>query len=142
MKVVDLNILLYAVNRDSAHHATAKSWVEAVLGGDESIAMPWVVVLGFIRVATNPRILPRPLTAEQALDVVDSWMQRPNVTTLAPGDQHWTILRELLDHAGAAGNLTTDAHLAALSIEYDAELCSTDADFGRFRNLRWTNPLG
>jgi hypothetical protein len=141
VKVVDLNLLLYAVNRDSSRHERAKAWLEDTLSGDELVALPWVVLLGFIRLSTNPRILPRPLAAERAVGVVDSWLAQPPVITLGAGDEHWRILRDLLQESGTAGNLTTDAHLAALAIENGAELCSSDSDFARFRQLRWVNPL-
>jgi uncharacterized protein len=141
VKLVDLNLLLYAVNRDSANHARAKAWLEEMLAGEETIALPWVVILGFLRVCTNARILPQPLAPEQAMEVVDSWLARPPVILLDPTDAHWRVLRSVLAETGTAGNLTTDAHLAALAIEHDAELCSSDGDFARFGQLRWTNPL-
>jgi len=141
MKLVDLNLLLYAVNRDSAPHARAKAWVEEILSGEETIALPWVVILGFLRIATNARILPGALTPEQAMAVVDSWFARPQVVTLDPAEEHWSALRGVLAETGTAGNLTSDAHLATLAIEHDAELCSSDGDFARFPGLRWTNPL-
>lgn len=141
MKVVDLNLLLYAVNRDSVHHAGAKAWLESTLSADEPVGIPWVVLLGFIRVSTSDRVLPRPLTAAQALAVVDSWLAQPVVLPLPPDNEHWRLLRHLLAGTGTAGNLTTDAHLAAIAIENGAELCSTDSDFARFSNLRWVNPL-
>jgi len=141
VKVVDLNLLLYAVNRDSVHHTRAKAWLERTLSADEPVALPWAVVLGFIRIATSERILPRSLTVEQALRAVDSWIAQPVVVLLVPGMEHWRVLRALLAEAGTAGNLTTDAHLAALAIESGAELCSSDSDFARFPGLRWTNPL-
>lgn len=141
MKLLDLNLLLYAVNRDSAPHRPAKAWLERVLSGDEPVAIAWVVLLGFLRVATSHRVLPRPLAAEQALGVVEGWLALPSVVALSPGDEHWRILRELLGASGTAGNLTTDAHLAALAIEHGCELCSSDGDFARFGRLRWVNPL-
>lgn len=141
MKVVDLNLLLYAINRDSPHHAPAKAWLERTLSDEEPVALPWVVLLGFLRLATSARVFPQPLVPDQALMVVDGWLGRTPVVALAPGDEHWRILRELLAESGTAGNLTTDAHLAALAIEHGAELCSTDSDFGRFPQLRWVNPL-
>lgn len=141
MKVVDLNILLYAVNRDSPRHQRAKAWLESTLSRDETVALPWVVVLGFLRVATSRQVLPNPITIDQAVSVVDGWLSQPPVVTLSPGDEHWSILGGLLSEVGSAGNLTTDAHLAALALEHGAELCSTDTDFARFARLRWVNPL-
>ena len=141
MKLLDLNLLLYAVDNDSARHRPAKRWLEAALSDDEPVALPWVVLLGFLRIATNKRILPHPLSASQAMTVVDSWLAQPAVRVLLPGDEHWRILKSLLTETGTAGNLTTDAHLAALAIENGATLYSTDTDFHRFPRLRWTNPL-
>ena len=141
MKVVDLNLLLYAVNRSGPHHAPARAWLEGALAGDEVIGLPWVVILGFLRTSTNPRVFPEPLHSGDALAVVDGWLARPVVHPVEPGGDHWRLLRDLLESAGAAGNLTTDAHLAALAIEHGAELVTTDADFARFPGLRWSNPL-
>jgi toxin-antitoxin system PIN domain toxin len=123
------------------HHRPAKAWLEDALSGDETVGFAWLVLLGFIRSTTNRQVFPNPLAVDDAIAIVDSWLDRPNAHVLAAGEQHWPILRELLAHAGAAANLTTDAHLASLAIEHGAELCSTDPDFARFRQLRWRNPL-
>jgi toxin-antitoxin system PIN domain toxin len=141
MKLVDLNLLLYAVNSDSHPHQKAKAWLEEVLAGEEPVAIPWVVLLGFLRISTNPRIFPQCLTVEMSLNIVDGWLAQPNVQLLSPQSSHWKILRSLLVESGTAGNLVTDTYLAALAIENGAELCSTDSDFSRFPRLRWTNPL-
>lgn len=141
MKLVDLNILLYAVNSDSPRHSAARAWFDASLADEEPVGLAWVVILGFLRIATNPRVFDHPLTANQALETVAGWLSMPNVRRIAPGEEHWRILCSLVKESGTAGNLTTDAHLAALAIEYGCELHSTDADFGRFRHLRWRNPL-
>jgi toxin-antitoxin system PIN domain toxin len=139
--VVDLNLLLYAVNSDAPHHRGARAWWQATLDADEPVGLAWVVVLGFVRIATNPRILPHPIQADQALEVVDEWLAGPPVRLLEPTERHWPILADLLRPLGAAGNLVTDAHVAALAIEHGATLCSTDNDFSRFPGLRWRNPL-
>jgi toxin-antitoxin system PIN domain toxin len=141
VKVLDLNLLLYATNRDSPRHADAKRWLETILSGEETVAIPWVVVLGFLRIATSPLIFSLPISLDDAIDVVDGWMAQEAVIVLSPGDEHWLILKGLLEDAGTAGNLTTDAHLAAMALEHGAELCSTDGDFARFPRLRWLNPL-
>lgn len=141
MKILDLNLLLYAVNRDSALHDRASNWLDETLSGEQTVGLPWVVVLGFMRLSTSPRIFTRPLSVRRAAGVVDGWFARPMVVAVHPSDDHWLILRELLLETGAGANLTTDAHLAALAIQHGAELCSTDSDFARFERLRWTNPL-
>ena len=111
------------------------------MSGPEPIGLAWSVALGYIRIATHPRILDNPLSADAACKDVEGWLGQPQVALLHPGGRHATILFSLLRHLGTAGNLTTDAHLAALAIEHQAEVCSTDADFARFPGLRWTNPL-
>ena len=141
MKVVDLNVLLYAVNEDAPEHASARRWWESALNGEEQVGLAWVVVLGFLRLTTRGGLLPRPLTPAQALDTVQEWIDHPIVALLQPGDSHWSRFRALVETAGLAGNLTTDAHLAALAIEYGATLYSTDRDFRRFAGLRVKNPL-
>ncbi|MGH3093346.1 MAG: type II toxin-antitoxin system VapC family toxin [Gaiellaceae bacterium] len=141
MKLVDANLLLYAVDEDSHHHAVARPWLEERLSGSETLAFAWAVLLAFVRLATHPRVFDAPLALEEALDLVDSWLAQPCATVVHPTDRHSRLLRELLAPLGTAGNLTSDAHLAALSVEHGAELCSADADFGRFSRVRWVNPL-
>jgi uncharacterized protein len=97
--------------------------------------------VAFIRIGTHPRVYEHPMTVDEASAAVDSWLARPMVDVLQPGDRHWRILADLLRDAGASGNLVTDAHLAALAIEHGATLQTTDLDFRRFPGLSWTNPL-
>ena len=141
MKILDVNVLLYAVNSASTHHVVVKRWLDAALASDETLGVPWVAALGFLRIATNPRAMTTPLTPQQALAFLDALFAYPNVVQIAPGKEHWALLRDLIAKAQTAGNLTTDAHLAALAIEHGAELCSTDGDFSRFKALRWVNPI-
>jgi toxin-antitoxin system PIN domain toxin len=141
MIVPDVNVLVHAYNRDSPSHAEARAWWERMLGEPAPIGLAWSVALGYIRIATHPRILANPLPAASACAHVEAWLTQPQVMLLHPGDRHAAILFDLFRKLGTAGNLTTDAHLAALAIEHQAEVCSTDADFARFPGLRWRNPL-
>lgn len=141
MKLVDTNVLLYAVDEGSPHHAAARAWLEQQLSGSETFAFSWAVLLAFVRLVTNPRVFETPLTIGAAFDLVDSWLAQPATTVVHPLDRHHQLLRELLAPLGTAANLTSDAHLAALSIEHGAELCSADGDFARFPRVRWINPL-
>jgi toxin-antitoxin system PIN domain toxin len=141
MKILDANLLLYAVNEDAPRHERAKEWLEAVLSGTETIAFTWTVILAFLRLSTRPRVFPRPLKPADAFEVLESWLSQPCVTVMDPGQGHVRRLRDLLIPLGTAGNLTTDAHLAAIAIEHGAELCSSDGDFGRFPGIRWFDPL-
>jgi len=141
VKLPDINLLLYAIDEGSPKHERARPWLEDVLSGPEQVAFCWAVLLGFLRISTNPAIFERPLEPSEALDYIDAWLDRPCATTVAPTVHHATLLRRLLAPLGAAGNLTSDAHLAALAIEHGAELCSSDTDFARFEGLRWRDPL-
>ena len=141
MIVPDVNLLVYSANTESPMHSRSVQWLERLLSGDEPVGIPWSVSLGFLRLITNARIFPAAFSVEAALQIVDGWMARQIVIPVAPGDQHWNIVSTLLRESGTAGNLTSDAHLAALCIERGATLHSADSDFGRFRGLRWVNPL-
>ena len=141
MKVVDINLLIYAINTDTPHHPQAKEWLEASLSSDEPVGLAWIVILGFLRIITSGRIMPTPLSSEVAIEIIDEWLRQPSVQIIVPRERHWDILKELLTPLGTAANLTSDAHLAALAIEYGARLFSTDNDFSRFAGLRWTNPI-
>ena len=141
MILVDLNLLIYAVNSDMSPHKESRRWLEHALSGNESVGLAWVVILGFLRIATRGDVFPEPLTADRALGYVGEWLRQPCVTPIRPGDKHWEILSSLLQISGTAGNLTTDAHLAALAIENGATVYSADNDFKRFAGVKHINPL-
>jgi toxin-antitoxin system PIN domain toxin len=140
VKLVDANILLYAVNRDAAHHSAARRWLDGALAGSEAIGFAWVVLLAFLRLSTRSGVFPNPLTLEQAFAVVEAWLTRPVAVLVEPTVRHVSILHGLLAPLGTGGNLVTDAHLAALAVEHGAEVVSFDGDFGRFPGLRWRTP--
>ena len=141
MILPDINILLYAHDSSSARHQPARLWWEHTLLGPWPVGMAWATVLGFLRIATNRRVSENPLFVSEAIRIVRGWLKHPRVQLITPGERHAEILFGLLEELGTAGNLTSDAHLAALAIEYQAELASTDVDFARFPGLRWFNPL-
>ena len=141
MKLIDLNILIYAIDESSARHRQARDWLEETLSGSRTVAFDWQILVGFVRISTRAAVFTRPLSATEAFDVIDGWRGQPCVTVVYPTDRHADTLRELLTPLGSAGNLTNDAHLAALAIEHGAELCSTDVDFSRFAGVRWIDPL-
>ena len=140
MILPDANILLYAVDESSPLHADACAWIEGVLSGPDTVALDWMVLLAFIRISTRANVFSRPLTIDQALDMVDAWLAQPNVTVVYPADRHAAVIRDLLKPVGGAGNLVSDAHLAATAIELGATLYSYDNDFTRFQGLRWSDP--
>jgi uncharacterized protein len=139
--VPDVNLLLYATDTLSPHHDRAHAWWRRALRGPEPVGLPWSTVLAFLRLTTNPRIYREPLSSREAVDIVAVWRGRSHVVPIEPTQRHLDVLAGLLDGVGTAGNLVTDAHLAALAVEYGATLCSADADFSRFPGLSWHNPL-
>jgi len=141
MILIDTNLWLYASLQEMPQHSRARTWLESVLNGDEPVALPWTVVLAVLRISTQARLMQRPLQPEQALNLVEGWLQHPLVERLEPGPSHWSLLRLLIAEAGTAGNLSNDAHLAALAIEHTSTLCSADNDFRRFPGLRFLDPL-
>ncbi len=141
MKLLDVNLLLYARDEAAPRHPAALAWLERTLSGTETVGFAWAVLLGFVRISTKRTVFPNPLSPTTALDLVDGWLAQPCVTVVHPTERHAGILRDLIIRVGAAGNLTTDAHLAALAIEHGAQLYSADADFSRFPGLRWVDPL-
>lgn len=141
MIVIDANILLYAYDKTSPHHAKARKWLELTLSSGAPVGLPWLAAAAFLRIATNPRLPGDRFTPEEAVRIVDRWLEQPNVRMLAPGESHWPIFRRMVIEGQARGPLSTDAQLAALTIEFGGELHTTDRDFARFSGLRWTNPL-
>ena len=141
MIVPDVNLLIHAYNSESPVHDPAREWWEGLLNGTRPVGLAWAAVLGFIRITTHRQILSRPLPVGVACDHARQWLARPYVSILQPSERHGEILFGLLEALGSGANLTTDAHLAALAIDHQAELHSTDADFQRFSGLRWLNPV-
>jgi uncharacterized protein len=137
MKLADTNIFIYAVDEDSPHHEASKNWIESTLGSDDGLALAWLALAGFVRLSTKNGILRKSLTVADALGLVDDWLAHPNTRVLHPGERHADIFSRLLLVAGTGGNLTNDAHLAALAIEHHAELASFDRDFKRFSGLQF-----
>jgi hypothetical protein len=142
MILVDANLLLYAEDSLSAHHDAAREWWDKQLSGTAPVCLCWPVLTAYLRIGTNARLHRRPLTLKEAIERVQSWLDQPCVRMLLPTDQHWTLFQQMLRAGNASANLVADAHLAALALEHNCVLHSTDADFSRFRGLKWCNPLG
>ena len=141
MILLDANLLIYAVNRDLPQHRAAKTWIEKIFSGSDNVGLPWVSVLAFLRLCTNPRVFKAPLKIEEAIAYVEEWVDLPSVELVTPGQRHWEIFKNLLAQCGTAGNLVTDAHIAALALEGGYVVYSADNDFRRFPGIRHVNPL-
>jgi len=141
MILPDVNLLLYATITGFTQHKRAQRWWEGLLNGTTEVGIAAPALFGFVRLATNPRVFDRPMAVEDALGLAEGWLALPHVRFLLPGSRHVELAFGLLRGLGTAANLTTDAQLAALAIEYQAELHSCDTDFGRFPQLRWVDPL-
>ena len=141
MIIPDINLLLYAHDDRAEFHEPARRWWEALINGTERVGVPWAVSTGFMRLITNRASFAHPTTVAQATGYVARWFGYAHVVPINPGSQHLALLGRLLEAVGVGGKLVPDAHLAAIAIEYQAELHSNDADFARFPGLRWRNPL-
>jgi uncharacterized protein len=136
----DVNVLVYAHRQDTAHHAACLAWLEGVANGVEAFGIAELVLSGFVRVATHPKVFAKPSALADALEFGEQLRSRPNCVPLAPGPRHWDIFRKLCVEAGAKGDLVADAYLAAIAIEAGCEWITTDRDFARFKSLRWRHP--
>lgn len=141
MILPDLNLLLYAYNPYVPHHAKAAAWWESMMNGEEFIGLPNEVTLGFVRIATNPRLRRAAVPLERARKVVESWLAIPHARVLTPGDEHFRKTMDLMGLAMGSGALVSDASLAVYAMEHGATLCTNDTDFARFPGLSWKNPL-
>ncbi len=137
----DVNVLVYAHREDADNHLKYRAWLEALLNGDAAYGVCSVVLSGFLRVATHPKVFRSPSTINQAIAFAEQIRSRPNAVPVEPGPRHWGIFRRLCVDHGVRGNLVPDAYLAALAIESGCEWVSADRDFNRFQELRWRHPL-
>lgn len=140
MRIVDANVLIYAVNGDAKHHTAARAWLDAALSGGDVVGFTWVALLAFIRLTTRPEIFDIPLSVSEASAQVRSWIAAPGAVIVHPGDTHVAYLADALDSVGVGGNLVNDAHLAALALAHRADIVSYDTDFDRFNGVRRREP--
>lgn len=140
MKLVDANVLLYAVNTDAPHHERSVRWLDGALSGSDTVAFAWIAVLAFVRLATKAELFLSPLGVDAAMDRVDAWLHAAPAVIIEPTVDHPRIVRDLLRPLGTGGNLVNDAHLAALSIEHRCGIVSFDHDFSRFDGVDWALP--
>ncbi|HEV7923449.1 MAG TPA: TA system VapC family ribonuclease toxin [Thermoanaerobaculia bacterium] len=141
MKLVDANLLIYATLTKAPRHDAAKAWLAAAFSSEEEVRLPWSSIHAFLRLTTSGVISEAAMPLEEAVALINSWLSRANVATIEPGEDYWPILRRLVLDTPARGNLVMDAHLAALAIEHDGTVYTTDRDFRRFKGLRVINPL-
>jgi uncharacterized protein len=139
--VPDVNVLIHAMDVDSRHHQRAWEWWSGCLAGSEHIGLSWSVLTAYVRLTTHPRIMGAPVDVAAATEDVRVWLSMPNTLVLTPGPEHVHVMTQLLETAGAGGDLVPDAHLAALAAENGGVVYSQDADFARFAGVRWVNPL-
>jgi uncharacterized protein len=139
--LLDANLLLYAVHKRSARHQAAAAWLTEQLNGPRRVGLPWQSLAAFLRISTHPRAFERPLEPAIAWERIADWLAAPRAWIPEPGPEHARVLGELVVRHDVRGNLVPDAQLAALALEHGLTLCSTDADFARFTEIRWQNPL-
>jgi uncharacterized protein len=140
VKLVDANVLLYAVNVDAEHHERSQRWLDASLSGRDTVAFAWIALLAFVRLATREGLFPSPLSLDEAMDRVDAWLGAAPAVVLEPAADHPRVVRDLLRNVGVGGNLVNDAHLAALAVEHRCTVVSFDNDFDRFEGIHREEP--
>ncbi len=140
MIIPDANLILYAYDEESPFHAQAKAWWESLLSGDEEVGLCSVVLFAFVRLGTHARVFEKPLRIEEAVEIVSSWLQAVPVRLIESSSEDCLAALQLLEKAGAGGNLTTDAQIAAVARRLKATIHTADTDFSRF-GVRWKNPL-
>lgn len=141
MILPDVNVLVYAYRKDAQDHRAYRDWLEEVVNADSAFGLSDLVVSGFLRVVTHPRVFRNPTPVAEAMQFAQQLRRRPNRVAVMPGPDHWRIFRRLCEEAGVKGNLIPDAFLAAMAIEHGCEWITTDGDFARFPGLRWRHPL-
>jgi hypothetical protein len=141
MILLDVNVLVYAHRRDAPRHPDYKEWLEGIVNGEEAYAVADIILSGFLRVVTHPKVFRPPSSMKEALDYVEPIRNHPHCIIIAPGDRHWEIFTRFCRTAGVKGNLVPDAYLAALAIESGSEWITTDRGFGRYPDLRWRHPI-
>lgn len=141
MVIPDVNLLIYAVNKQSVHHERAWEWINSLFRSNRIIGLPMIVLWGYVRIATSAAVMNDPLTTDEAIGHVRRWIGQSGVVAADPGPRHWDILQDLLAGSRLSGSRASDAVLAAIAIEHGATLASTDQDFKRFEGLKWVNPL-
>jgi toxin-antitoxin system PIN domain toxin len=140
MYLVDANVLIYAVNTSAPHHERSRTWLDRSISGEATVAFAWVALLAFVRLVTKPEIFASPLSVDAAFERVDAWLSAPTAVVVEPTARHARTMASLLAPLGTAGNLTNDAHLAALAIEHHCTVVSFDTDYARFADVVWQLP--
>ncbi len=140
MKIVDANVLLYAVNSASEHHRASRRWLDGALSGGDIVGLAWVPLLAFVRLVTKVGLFPSPLRPADAMGQVADWLGAPGAVCIGPTPRHVDVLSGLVVRIGTGGNLVNDGHLAALAVEHRGMVVSYDNDFGRFDGVRWRTP--
>ncbi len=140
MKIVDANVLIYAVNEDAEHHARSKEWLDSALSGGATVGLCWMALLAFVRIVTNDGLFPHPLTVAGAFERVEAWLVQPSALVVQPTSRHASIMRDLLSGPGVSRGLISDAHLAALAVEHQGTVVSYDREFQAFVGVKWEQP--
>lgn len=140
MRIVDANVLLYAVNSSSEHHEASRRWLDGALSGNDVVGLAWVAMLAFARLTTKHGLFPSPLRPDDAMAQITAWCSAPGAVIVNPTARHADVLAALVSSVGTGGNLVSDAHLAALALEHRARIVSYDNDFGRFEGVQWDIP--
>lgn len=140
MILPDVNVLVAAFREDAVQHRVARTWLEDIVNGTTAIVVPGVVLSGFVRIVTHPRIFSPPADVETTLGFVDDLRSAARFLPGDPGPRHWRLFADLCRDGRATGNLVPDAYIAASAVEHDATVVTFDRGFARFPGVRWEEP--
>lgn len=141
MILPDVNVLVLAHRKDQDGHEAMRDWLADEVNSEQPFALADLAVAGFLRVVTHPRVFADPTPLREALRFLDGLFEQPTCVSVAAGERHWEIVRQVIVDADARGNLVPDAHLAAIAIEHGATVATRDRGFARFARVRWLDPL-
>lgn len=141
MILPDVNVLVYAHHTQSADHEPYRAWWESTVNGEAAFGIADLVLSGFVRIVTHPKIFDTPLAIDDALAAAEAIRQRPNCVTIEPSERHWSLFVDLCRKTRAKGNHVPDAFLAALAIDSGSDFITTDRGLARYPGLRWRHPL-
>lgn len=136
----DVNLLLYAYDTESEFYRAASEWLEDALTNEE-VFFSWHTITGFIRIITNSKGSGSPLSLDQAIEIVNDWLDLENTHLVSMEKKNWPLFAKMLSEGQATGNLVMDAHVATMAASCGATVASTDKDFKRFPGLRYIDPI-
>ncbi len=140
---VDVNVLLYASDHESPFHDAAAAFLRERAEDPDIFCLTWPVIMGYLRLATHPRLFEKPLAPRAAVDNIAALLDLPRCRVVSEPERFLEMYRGVAVEVAARGNLVPDAHVAALARAHGIRtIYSHDRDFRKFPFLRVVDPVG